>query len=78
MQPKSLSPNELVRVCRLAKGWKLNRLHQETGISVADLSRIENGRIRIGPGRALKFSRIFRRSVKGFYPEAGQKQVATA
>jgi transcriptional regulator with XRE-family HTH domain len=68
-----LTPYQLVRTLRKAKGWTLRELHERTldengrnGIAVEDLCRIENGKMHIGPGRAFKLGAVFKRHPKCF------------
>jgi transcriptional regulator with XRE-family HTH domain len=48
-----LSPGEMVKTLRELKGWSQLKLAAETGISQANISAIENGRVEIGKQRAI-------------------------
>ena len=68
-----LRGHELVRHLLRDKGWTLQQLHERTcdeygqrGITVPDLSRIQNGKLVIGPERAFKLGRAFNRSPQCF------------
>ena len=45
-----MSPGEMVRILREFKQWSQVDLSEETGISQANISTIENGRVQIGKG----------------------------
>ncbi len=48
-----MSPGDMVRTLRELKGWSQIKLAEETGISQANISAIENGRVEIGKQRAI-------------------------
>jgi transcriptional regulator with XRE-family HTH domain len=48
-----MSPGEMVRTLRELKGWSQIKLAEETGISQANISAIENGRVEIGKQRSI-------------------------
>lgn len=48
-----MSPGEMVKTLRELKGWSQVKLAAETGISQANISAIENGRVEIGKQRAI-------------------------
>jgi transcriptional regulator with XRE-family HTH domain len=48
-----MSPGEMVRTLRELKGWSQIKLAEETGISQANISAIENGRVEIGKQRTI-------------------------
>jgi transcriptional regulator with XRE-family HTH domain len=48
-----MSPGEMVRTLRELKGWSQIKLAEQTGISQANISAIENGRVEIGKQRAI-------------------------
>ena len=48
-----MSPGAMVRALRELKGWSQIKLAEETGISQANISAIENGRVEIGKQRAI-------------------------
>lgn len=48
-----MSPGDMVRALRELKGWSQIKLAEETGISQANISAIENGRVEIGKQRAI-------------------------
>lgn len=48
-----MSPGEMVKTLRELKGWSQLKLAAETGISQANISAIENGRVEIGKQRAI-------------------------
>lgn len=54
-----VSPGEMVRTLRELKEWTQNDLAELTGISQANISAIENGRIEIGKQRAVTLGRAF-------------------
>ena len=49
----SMSPGEMVRTLRELKEWSQMDLSNATGISQANLSAIENGRIELGKQRSI-------------------------
>lgn len=49
----SLNPGEVVKELRLKKEWSQAILAEITGIAVANISNIENGRSRLGEERAI-------------------------
>ena len=49
----SVHPGEMVRTLRALKGWSQMDLSRATGISQANLSAIENGRVDLGKQRAI-------------------------
>jgi transcriptional regulator with XRE-family HTH domain len=48
-----MSPGEMIRELRDAKGWSQMDLARATGISQTNISAIENGRIEIGKSRSV-------------------------
>ena len=48
-----LTPADVVKELRLKKGWTQTVLSKITGIAVANISNIENGRSRLGEDRAI-------------------------
>ena len=52
-----LTPAQVVRNLRLKKCWTQNDLSKITGIAVANISNIENGRSRLGEDRAILIAR---------------------
>jgi transcriptional regulator with XRE-family HTH domain len=51
-----MSPGEMVKTLRELKGWSQLELAEHTGISQANISAIENGRVEIGKQRAIAFA----------------------
>ncbi len=54
-----LSPSEVVRELRLKKGWTQKILSEITGVAVAKLSSLENGRSHLGEERAILLAEAF-------------------
>lgn len=52
-QHTQLKPGEVVKELRLKHEWTQSILSEITGIAVANLSNIENGRSRLGEERAI-------------------------
>jgi transcriptional regulator with XRE-family HTH domain len=48
-----MSPGEMIRTLRELKEWSQLDMARETGISQANISAIENGRVQIGKERAI-------------------------
>jgi transcriptional regulator with XRE-family HTH domain len=54
-----MTPGEMVKTLRELKGWSQLELSERTGISQANISAIENGRVEIGKQRAIAFAEAF-------------------
>lgn len=54
-----MTPGEMVKTLRELKGWSQLELSEQTGISQANISAIENGRVEIGKQRAIAFAEAF-------------------
>ena len=54
-----MTPGEMVKTLRELKGWSQLELSEQTGISQANISAIENGRVEIGKQRAITFAEAF-------------------
>lgn len=54
-----MTPGEMVKNLRELKGWSQLELSEHTGISQANISAIENGRVEIGKQRAIAFAEAF-------------------
>jgi transcriptional regulator with XRE-family HTH domain len=54
-----MTPGEMVKTLRELKGWSQLDLSEQTGISQANISAIENGRVEIGKQRAIAFAEAF-------------------
>ena len=52
-QTIQMSPGEMIRNLRELKEWTQTDLAEETGISQANISAIENDRVEIGKQRAI-------------------------
>lgn len=52
-----LTPAQVVRELRLKKGWTQKDISLITGIAIANISNIENGRSRLGEDRAILIAR---------------------
>ncbi len=48
-----MSPGEMIKALRELKGWTQVDLANETGISQANISSVENDRVEIGKQRAI-------------------------
>ena len=48
-----MSPGEMIRTLRVLKEWTQTDLANETGISQANISAIENDRVEIGKQRSI-------------------------
>lgn len=53
------SPGYRVKQLRLSRGMTQKQVCGVAGISESGLSKIENGRDRLGPARAMKLARLF-------------------
>ena len=60
-----MSPGEMIHTLRDLKQWSQVDLAQATGISQANISAIENGRVQIGRERAILFAQAL-----GVHPSA--------
>jgi transcriptional regulator with XRE-family HTH domain len=54
-----LSTGEVIRMLRELKGWTQGELARLSGISVTNISLLENGKIEIGKRRAEQFAKAF-------------------
>lgn len=54
-----LSTGEVIRMLRELKGWTQKTLAEHSGISVTNISLLENGRVDIGKKRAEQLARAF-------------------
>lgn len=54
-----LSTGEVIRMLRELKGWTQDELAKRCGISVTNLSLLENGRVEIGKRRAEQLAKAF-------------------
>src|SRR5439155_6653031 len=54
-----LSSGDMVRILRAMKEWTQAELAERSGISVTDISLLENNRAQIGRKRAEAFARAF-------------------
>ncbi|HXH32406.1 MAG TPA: helix-turn-helix transcriptional regulator [Bacteriovoracaceae bacterium] len=54
-----MSPGDMVKTLRELKEWSQVELAEETGISQANISAIENGRVEIGKQRAIVLAVAF-------------------
>ena len=54
----SMSPGQMVKNLRELKGWSQNQLAKVSGISQANISAIENGRVQLGKERAIALARV--------------------
>jgi transcriptional regulator with XRE-family HTH domain len=54
-----MTPGGMVKTLRELKGWSQLELSAQTGISQANISAIENGRVEIGKQRAIVFAQAF-------------------
>ena len=54
-----VSTGEVIRMLRELKRWTQETLAKRSGISVTNLSLLENGRIDIGKRRALQLAKAF-------------------
>ncbi len=52
-----MSPGEMIKTLRELKGWTQVDLANETGISQANISSVENDRVEIGKHRAITLAR---------------------
>ena len=55
----SLSTNEVIRMLREAKGWTQNELAKRSGISMTNISLLENKKIEIGKKRSEQLAKAF-------------------
>jgi transcriptional regulator with XRE-family HTH domain len=51
-----MSPGEMIKILRELKEWTQSDLAEETGISQANISAIENDRVEIGKQRAINIA----------------------
>lgn len=54
-----LTTGEVIRMLRELKGWTQKTLAERSGISVTNLSLLENGRVDIGKKRAEQLAAAF-------------------
>jgi len=54
-----LSTGEVIQMLRELKGWTQEELAKRSGISVTNLSLLENGRVKIGKKRAEQLAKAF-------------------
>jgi transcriptional regulator with XRE-family HTH domain len=54
-----LSTGEVIRMLRELKGWTQGELARLSGISVTNISLLENDKIEIGKRRAEQFAKAF-------------------
>lgn len=54
-----LTTGEVIRMLRELKGWTQKTLAERSGISVTNISLLENGRVDIGKKRAEQLARSF-------------------
>lgn len=55
----SLTTGEVIRMLRELKGWTQKTLAECSGISVTNISLLENGRVDIGKKRAEQLAKSF-------------------
>ena len=55
----SLSTGEVIRMLRELKGWTQKTLTERSGISVTNLSLLENDKVDIGKKRAEQLAKAF-------------------
>lgn len=55
----SLTPGEVIRMLRELKGWTQAELASHSGISVTNLSLLENGKVSIGKRRGEQLAKAF-------------------
>ncbi len=55
----SLTTGEVIKMLRELKGWTLKILAQRSGISITNLSLLENGKVDIGKKRAKQLAKAF-------------------
>lgn len=54
-----LSTGEVIRMLRDLKGWTQAELAKHSGISVTNISLLENGKVEIGKRRAEQLAKAF-------------------
>jgi transcriptional regulator with XRE-family HTH domain len=54
-----LSTGEVIRMLRDLKGWTQGELARHSGISVTNISLLENGKVEIGKRRTEQLARAF-------------------
>ncbi|MHB0867462.1 MAG: helix-turn-helix domain-containing protein [Thermoleophilia bacterium] len=54
-----LTTGEVIRMLRDLKGWTQKTLAERSGISVTNISLLENGKVAIGKKRAEQLARVF-------------------
>ncbi|MCP4911486.1 MAG: helix-turn-helix transcriptional regulator [Oligoflexia bacterium] len=52
-----MTPGEMIKTLRELKGWTQVNLAEETGISQANISSIENDKVEIGKQRSIVIAR---------------------
>ncbi len=55
----SLTTGEVIRMLRELKGWTQKTLAKRSGISITNLSLLENGKVAIGKKRAEQLAKAF-------------------
>ncbi len=55
----SLTTGEVIKMLHELKEWTQKTLAQHSGISITDLSLLENGKVDIGKKRAEQFAKAF-------------------
>ena len=55
----TLTTGEVIRMLRDLKGWTQKTLAERSGISVTNISMLENGKVDIGKKRAEQLARAF-------------------
>lgn len=56
---EALTTGEVIRMLRELKGWTQKTLAERSGISVTNISLLENGRVDIGKKRAEQLAKSF-------------------
>lgn len=54
-----LTTGDAIRMLRELKGWTQGELAERSGVTVTNLSLLENGRVEIGKRRAIQIARAF-------------------
>ena len=71
-----LSTGEVIRILRELKGWTQVELARRSGISVTNISLLENEKVEIGKRRAEQLARAFNvHPAIIMFPEYGAKEI---